>query len=173
MSKLLRNTFFTIVALILTTIGLGWNKDVAKKNDPISISEAVLASQTETETQPQQDQLLPLKIEFSRQVVRLGQTQTVTFLTVPGAELNIVTQYPNGSVNNSQTLRVKADSSGRYVQRYKLDDFRFLGVFHVSAIANTTTRSANVSEKFVLQTWIEKDPSFEEEVTSYKYPLVP
>lgn len=172
MSKMVRNTFFTIVALILTTIGLGWNKDVAQKNDPVSISEAVLASQKEQPVEGEAQQL-PLKIEFSRQVVRLGQTQVVTFSTVPNAQLDIVTQYPSGSVNNSQTLRVKADATGKFIQKYKLDDFRFLGVFHVSAIASTKTRSANVSEKFVLQTWIEKDPSFEEEVTNYKYPLVP
>ena len=130
MSRVIRNTFFTIVALIMTTVGLEWNKDTAKQNDPVTISQAVLASQLETK-EATEDQVFPLEISFSRQVVRLGQYQVVTFRTVPRAKLDIVTQYPNGSINNSQTLRAVADENGVFTQKYKLDNFRFLGVFHV------------------------------------------
>ncbi len=171
MSRTLRNTFFTIVALILTTLGLNWNREITVQRDPVTISEAVLASQNEasqTEEQP-----FPLAITFSREVVRLGQSQTVTFTTVPGAELEIVTQYPNGSVNNSQTLKMTVDGSGSYVQKYKLDDFHFLGVFHVTAVAYTNNRTATASEKFVLQTWTKSSPAALDEVTNYRYPLVP
>lgn len=172
MSRTLRNTFFTIVALILTTIGLSWNRETIEKRDPLTISQAVLASQVE-ESSTVQEQPFPLTISFTRDVVRLGQTQTVTFTTVPGAELEIVTQYPNGSVNNAQTLKTTADNSGVFVQKYKLDDFHFLGVFHVTAIAYTANRTASVSEKFVLQTWTKPSPAVLDEVTNYRYPLVP
>ncbi len=171
MSRTLRNTFFTIFVLILTTIGLSWNRTTIEQRDPVTISEAVLASQTEqpaTEEQP-----FPLAISFSRDVVRLGQTQTVTFTTIPNAELEIVTQYPSGSVNNSQTQKVTVDQTGSYVQKYKLDDFHFLGVFHVSVVAYTANRTATASEKFVLQTWTKTNQEILDEVTDYRYPLVP
>ncbi|MEX0594585.1 MAG: hypothetical protein WD157_00600 [Patescibacteria group bacterium] len=171
MSRTIRNTFFTIVALILTTIGLGWNKDIAKENDPVTISQAVLASQTDASSTKEQP--FPLKIEFSRQVVRLGQTQVVTINTLANAQLDIVTQYPNGSINNSQTLKAKADSNGQFIQKYKLDDFHFLGVFHVSVVATTKNRTSTDLEKFVLQTWISDQSELINEVTEYKYPLVP
>ena len=171
MSRTLRNTFFTIAALVMTTAGLSWNRDIDKKTDPVAISQAVLASQPQnTENK---DQSFKLDIEFSRQVVRLGQTQVVTISTVPNAELEIVTQYPNGSINNSQTIKAKADKSGQFIQKYKLDDFHFLGVFHVSVVATTKNRTSTDLEKFILQTWIADQPDLAKEITGYKYPLVP
>ena len=172
MSRVIRNTFFTIVVLIMTTVGLEWNKDIAKQNDPVTISQAVLASQLEIK-EATEDQVFPLEISFSRQVVRLGQYQVVTFRTVPRAKLDIVTQYPNGSINNSQTLRAVADENGVFTQKYKLDNFRFLGVFHVSAIATIKNRTNTVLEKFVLQTWVKNQPGLEEDITNYQYPLIP
>ncbi|MEX1051872.1 MAG: hypothetical protein WEC83_00585 [Patescibacteria group bacterium] len=171
MSRTLRNTFFTIVVLILTTLGLSWNRETAAQHDPVTISQAVLASRVENSAA--QEQLFPLTINFTRQVVRLGQSQTITFTTVPGAQLEIVTQYPNGSVNNSQTVKVTVDDTGSFVQKYKLDDFHFLGVFHVSAVAYTENRTATASEKFVLQTWTKASSELLDEVTDYRYPLVP
>lgn len=172
MSRALRNTFFTIAALVMTTIGLSWNEDTIKSRDPLAISQAVLASQPE-QPEAETPQPFELKIEFSRQVVRLGQTQTVTIATVPGADLEIITQYPNGSINNSQTLKAKADENGRFIQRYKMDDFHFLGVFHVSVLATIENRTATALEKFILQTWISSAPELTEEITSYRYPLLP
>lgn len=172
MSRAIRNTFFTIVALIMTTVGLEWNEDTARQNNPVAISQAVLASQLETEEETE-EQNFPLTIDFSRQVIRLGQTQRVTFTTVPGAKLDIVTQYPNGSINNSQTLKVTADENGQYRQKYKLDNFRFLGVFHVSVIATIENRTNTALEKYVLQTWVEKNSELENAITDYQYPLLP
>lgn len=171
MSRTLRNTFFTIVVLVLTTVGLSWNRTTTQQRNPVTISEAVLASQTEPSNS--EEQPFPLTVSFSREIVRLGQTQTVTFTTVPNAQLEIVTQYPNGSVNNSQTQKVTVDQTGIYTQKYKLDDFHFLGVFHVSAIAYTNNRTATASEKFVLQTWTKTNKEVLEQVTDYRYPLVP
>ncbi len=174
MSRTLRNTFFTIAALVMTTLGLNWNEYIAKKSDPVAISQAVLASQEEAAaTKDDTVKQFKLEIELSRQVVRLGQTQVVTITTVPNANLDIVTQYPNGSINNSQTIKAKADENGLFTQKYKLDDFHFLGVFHISVIATTKNRTATDLEKFVLQTWIKDQPGLTEEVTNYKYPLVP
>lgn len=172
MFKIVRNTAFTALALVLTAVGLSWNSRVALKNDPVAISQAVLASQTD---QPVSDdnQQIPLEVDLSRKTVRLGQLQVVTITTVPGAELDIVTQYPDGSVNNSQTVRVVADQNGRYIQRYRLDNFRHLGVFHKTVVATTPTRTTTVGRKFVLQSWAKDQPGLAEEVTGYKHPLVP
>ncbi len=166
MVKLVRNTVFTIVVLSLTAFGLSWNKSIVRNRDPVQISATVLSAVSDSDKQ-----VFPLSLKFARTHVKLGQYQEIIITTLAHAELQIVTVYPNGSLNNPQTLRAIADETGHYRLKFKLDDFAFLGVFQTKVLARSGNQESQVSGRFALQTWIEADKYFGQ--NSYIYPLVP
>jgi len=166
MGKVIRNTVFTAVAVAATALGVGWNKQIAKQYDPVAISENVLTAPA-TKAKIAE---FPLTVEFSREFVKLGQYQEMVVRTEPFAELEIVTVYPNGSINNPQTLRTTASETGEYRLKYKLDDFHHLGVFQVLVQAKVGERAAEANGRFALQTWIQENLSLG---NSYIYPIVP
>ena len=166
MPKMVRNSIFTLIVLVLTALGLSWNKNIARNGDPVQISSTVLSAEA-TKTK----QAFPLAVEFAQTRVKLGQTQEMKITTVPNARLEIVTVYPNGSVNNAQTLRATADETGRYRLKFKLDDFSYLGVFETRVLARSGNQESQGSARFALQTWTPDNKAVSED--GYIYPLVP
>lgn len=166
MAKLVRNSIFTILALLLTAVGLQWNQKVVRQTDPIAISETVLSAAS-----AEDKQVFPLKLEFARTHVKLGQYQEIKITTLPYAELKIVTVYPNGSINNPQTVQASSDETGHYSMKFKLDDFAFLGVFQTKVLASANGQESQTSARFALQTWIQSDKTLGTD--GYTYPLVP
>lgn len=164
MAKLVRNSIFTVVALILTAVGLHWNKNISQSQDPIQIVATVLSSASNPDSQD-----FPLVLKFGQSRVKLGQYQEVSITTRPNVNLQIVTIYPNGTINNTQTRRAQTDETGRYSFRFKLDDFSLLGVFQVKVLSQAGNQESRASGSFVLQDWTNpKNPT-----NSYLYPFVP
>jgi len=166
MFKLARNTVFTLLVLGLTVYGVNWNKEIARSHRPVSAEQTVLASQKFADSQTP---TFPLTITFDRPSLRLGQFETVHIQTVPDAALDIVTLYPDRTVDVSQSVKVKADENGRYELRFRLDDFHHLGIFQVTTVATSGNKTSEVSRQFTLQTW--GDSANED--SGYVYPLVP
>lgn len=166
MSKMVRNSIFTLIILALTAVGLNWNKSVVRHSDPVQISSTVLSSET-TNTK----QAFPLSVEFAQSRVKLGQVQEMKITTAPNATLEIVTVYPDGSVNNAQTLRAAADETGRFRLKFKLDDFGYLGVFETRVLAYSNSQVSQGSARFALQTWTPDNKAVSDD--GYIYPLLP
>ncbi|MEK7202176.1 MAG: hypothetical protein AAB669_01435 [Patescibacteria group bacterium] len=166
MSKMVRNSIFTLIILALTAVGLSWNKRIVRYGDPVQISNTVLSAEAFNVDQP-----FSLKVEYVQQRLKLGQTQEMKITTVANAKLEIVTVYPNGSVNHAQTLRATADETGRYKLKFKLDDFGYLGVFETRVLARANNQEARSSARFALQTWTPDDSAISTD--GYVYPLVP
>jgi hypothetical protein len=164
--KTIRNTAFTVLALGLVSFGVSWNEQVARTREPVAIGPAVLAQIGDNLSQ-QSD--FPLHLELSRTVVRLGQFQVVTIQTRPFADLEIVTSDPTGNSNRPETFTATASETGQYKFRFKLDNFRELGQFVISARATTGPQQAYAQGTFVLQTWHE-EPKVDE---VFFHPLVP
>lgn len=168
MNKSVRNSVFTAVALGLTIIGIHWNKEIARQSDPLAVSRSVLASQPLGEG----EQMFPLTIDFALPVMKLGQTQEMIITTAPYAELEIITYYPDGSINNEQTLIATADKYGRFHKKFKLNSFENLGIFRTSVIATSATKTSEAAQVFALQPW-SVSSDIENEPTKYYHPLVP
>lgn len=166
MSKLVRNSIFTLIVLALTAVGLSWNKKIVRNGDPVQISSTVLSTQNLEANQP-----FPLSVEFAQPRLKLGQYQQMRILTVPNAKLEIVTVYPNGSIDNPQTLRATADETGRYTLKFKLDDFALLGLFETRVLARSNNKEAQSLARFALQTWTPDETALDK--VGYVYPLVP
>ena len=166
MWKLVRNTAFTVAALGLTSLGLAWNKDIVANRLPVPSEQAVLAAQNVTNNTKL---AFPLTVVFANPSARVGQYQELRVTTVPDAALEIVTAYPDGNTTNPQTLSAKADSKGMYRLRFKLGDWRNLGLFKTTVTAKTGNSAARVSGNFVLQTWSDGTNGS----SDYVYPLVP
>ena len=166
MAKLVRNTVFTIVVLALTAVGLNWNKSVVRNDDPIHISDTVLSSFSN-----ESQHMFPLTIKFGQTNLKLGQYQDMEIFTQANALLQIVTIYPDGSIDNSQTRRAAADETGRYSMKFRLDDFTQLGVFQTKILAQSGNQESQTSGSFVLRHWAEPNKVLENYAPSY--PLVP
>lgn len=166
MSKLVRNSIFTLAILALTAVGLSWNKQIVRHGDPVQISNTVLSAEAFNVDQP-----FLLKIEYVEQRLKLGQVQEMKISTAANATLEIVTVYPDGSINHPQTLRAKADETGRYKLKFKLDDFSYLGVFETRVLAQANNQEARGSARFALQSWTPDDSSLSTD--GYVYPLLP
>lgn len=166
MLKIVRNTAFTALALVLTAVGLNWNQEIARERDPVAISQAVLAKK---EVAANSD--LPLEVEISRPNIKLNQYQTITIKTAPRSSLEIITVYPNGSINNPQTLTTVTDNNGHYELRFKLDNWHYLGLFRVIVTVQANSKTSRVERQFVLQTWSE--PQRDLTQPPYIYPLLP
>lgn len=167
MPKHIRNSIFTVVALSLTAFGLSWNQQISKQKDPVFISSSVLSENLTKEN----EQPFPLKLDIARTHVKLGQYQEYKISTQPGAELEIVTVYPSGSINNPQTLQATTDETGSYSLKFKLDNFTHLGIFQIKVVAHLGSQSSQASGRFALQTWIQSDKTFS--TNDYIYPLLP
>lgn len=167
MWKVVRNTFFTAAAIGLTVVGLRWNTQTVSQLDPLTIGRSVVAAQS-----LEDDPNFPLKIEFARPIVKLGQAQEMTIVTVPNAELEIVTIYPDGDVADLQTRRAVADNEGRFYMKYKLSDFRYLGIIRVAVVATSATKTAETSQVFGVQPWV-ADAVEEAQEQRYLHPLIP
>lgn len=154
------------MALVLTSMGLSWNEDIAASRQPLSSQAAVLAAQTVSD----ENSAFPLQVKFSSPAVRLGQFQELLITTVPEAKLEVVTVYPDGTTNNLQTVLAVADKNGQYRLRFKMADFRNLGLFTTAVTATSGNKVAQAGSQFVLQTWAESLPSANPD---YVYPLVP
>lgn len=166
MSKIIRNSIFTVIVLILTAIGLSWNKQIVRSGDPVQISNTVLSVASTKVKQP-----FPLSVEFSKTHIKLGQYQEMKITTAANAKLEIVTVYPNGNVNNPQTLRASADETGRFFLKFKLDDFADLGVFETRVLARANDQQSQDAARFALQTWFQTSKSLDQD--GYIYPLLP
>lgn len=168
MSKTLRNSLFTVVAVSLTAVGVGWNRQVIKDKDPVAIGQTVLAEQP---VESLAATGLPVSASYSRPNVKLGQSEELTVKTAPNADLEIVTIYPNGSVNNPQTLTATADEVGQYTLQFTPDDFHYLGIFQTVVVAKLGGETGQAKTTFTLQTWTQADQKPVD--TTYVYPLVP
>lgn len=166
MSKTVRNSIFTTFVVLLTAVGLNWNKQIAHQANPVAIGQSVLASDVKDAAIN-----FPLSVKFSRPRLELGQTQQLIVKTAPAATLDIATVYPDGSVVNDQTLRTTADDQGRYTLRFTVDSFRDLGRFQTVVVVTTVGgQKAKASSTFLAVS-----PNYvgEKSLTRYFYPLVP
>src|SRR6476620_8264320 len=130
MWKIVRNTIFTAAVVALTALGLQWHSRVAHSQSFVAAGTTVLAGQTFNSTSPD----FPLTVSFNSDRVRLGQSETVTITTLPGASLDVVTQYADSSTNNPSTFQGKADGDGTRVFNVTIDDFHNLGLVRVSVV---------------------------------------
>jgi hypothetical protein len=165
MSKSIRNTFFTIVALVLTGLGVSWNEEVARQRTPVAIGQTVLA---EFAGQEQSAGDFRLELELSRSTVLLGQFQVVTLRALPYSDLELTVRYQDGSFASNLSRRVTADELGRYTWRFQVNDFKAIGPVEVLAKATAGDRTAARRTLFTVQTW-SKSVTTEE----FTYPLVP
>lgn len=169
MGKSIRNTLFTAVVLTLAALGISWNRQaVESKRPPINVSPAVLAF----DSLNQPDQSFPLKLEFSRPKLKLGQYQLLTINTEPNAQLEITTTYPDGSTDNPQTLVATSDENGQYQLRFQLNDFKLLGSFFTYVHSVNNGQTADTSGQFSLDTWAADETPAPSD-TTYVYPLLP
>ena len=149
MNKVVRNTIYTVLAITMTSVGLKWNKVVNAPHQPIALQKAVLASDAFTYTTSLQ---FPLSITFDKPAVSLGQLQTVTINTVPFANLDIVTKYPDNTVDHPQSLTAKGDGNGVYSLTFKVSDFHYLGSFQVNVVASSGNQTSQTFDQFVVKT---------------------
>lgn len=174
MSKPVRNTVFTIMAVVLSSVGLSWNRAVVHERQPLAEAPAVSASDVSIKERldVNEKQDFPLTLSLERTAVKIGQYQTYNIKTIPNAELKLTTVYPNGSVNNPDTFDAVANEVGSYQYSFKMTDFQYLGPYQVHVVATSSGQQASASDHFVLQTWIAPSPSEAPEL-EYRYPLVP
>lgn len=165
MSKSIRNTFFTIIALVLTGLGVSWNEEVARQRTPVAIGETVLA---EFAGQERSAGDFRLDVELSRSQVLLGQFQVVSIRALPFAELDLALRYQDGTYSGGQSRRVAADELGRYTWRFQVDDFKAIGPVEVLVKATAGEQSAAQRTVFSVQTWSKSAPTEE-----FTYPLLP
>ncbi|HUD20578.1 MAG TPA: hypothetical protein VMQ44_00725 [Candidatus Saccharimonadales bacterium] len=169
MVKGIRNTCFTLIAVGLTAIGLSWNRPSVQGLQPL-INQSVVAADHQTTL----DVSIPLTITLARPVVKVGQYQTVTIQTVPNANLEIDTIYPNSSLNDPQIIRTVSDGNGKYSYQYQLSSLDYLGVFSTVVNADLGGRSAAQTAKFVFQKWgVKETPPLDATSGEYIFPLVP
>ena len=166
MSKLVRNSIFTLAILALTAVALSWNKSVGRRSDPVQISNTVLSAESVKTKQP-----FPLAVEFAESRLKLGQPQVMKIKTVANAKLEIVTVYPNGRIENAQTVRATADETGQYTMKFRIDDFAYLGIIESRVLARSNNRESQSLARFALQSWSPDHDSTSQD--GYVYPLVP
>jgi hypothetical protein len=166
MLKIIRNTVFTATVLILTAVGIRWNNDVQAAKNPVSLGQTILASQSLGPVTPD----FPLTISMSAPQLRLGETETISVATVPNASLDIITQYPDDSVNHPQTFTATANNAGDYSFNIPVSDFRYLGVFRVSVAATSGSKTTEAVANFAVISWQETAGS---PAGQYVYPLAP
>lgn len=165
MSKSIRNTFFTIIALVLTGLGVTWNEEVARQRTPVAIGQTVLA---EFAGQEQSTGDFRLDVDLSRSQVLLGQFQVISIRAVPFAELDLALRYQDGTYGGGHSRHVAADELGRFTWRIQVDDFKAIGPVEVLVKATAGDQSAARRTVFSVQTW-SKSTSTEE----FTYPLIP
>lgn len=161
--KTIRNTTFTVIVVVLTGVGVAWNKRTVAERQPVAIGQTVLA---EVSSGKRQD--FKLKVELSRSTVKLGQYQVITITALPFSNLHIVATSGNGNYERPETRRVTADETGRYSFRFKVADFHDLGMFTIAVKASSGAESANATETFTVQAWGKDDGSGD-----FVYPLLP
>lgn len=166
MFKTIRNTTFTVLVVLLTSFGLKWNSNTLQTLRPAGLNQAVLASQTFGQNSPD----FPLKISFNSPEVRLGQAETVTITSVPGATLEVITQYPDGSTDHPQTFQTTLDSNGSKTFSILIPDFHLLGQYRVSVVASAGTKTTEVIGQFAIIPWAFGTSATENGTV---YPLVP
>ncbi len=162
---MIRNTAFTAVAVVLTALGLRWHGLVAQAPLVLNAQAVALASQN-AETSPD----FPLKISFNAPQVHLGQTETVTVATLPGAQLDVVTQYPDGSTNNTGTFQLAAGASGRLSFNVTIADFHNLGLVRISAVATISSKTTQAIDQFQVTPWQLPGGG---QPSDYQFPLAP
>jgi hypothetical protein len=162
-AKAVRNTVFTVAVLALTAVGVQWNEQVAGHRRPVAVNQAVLAQAVNVRDD------FPLKLELSRDVVRLGQVQVVSVETSPFADLEIIATGPDGSSDRAETFATTADETGRFSFRFKLDDFRDLGSFTLTVKARLGNGTSYEQKSFMVETW-QPDSAKNEEYTHQLLP---
>lgn len=163
MHKVVRNTLFTATALGLTSLGIGWNKDIVAQRQPLAAEQVALASQS------QNDPSLPVSITVRDQVVVLGRSETLTIQTNPNATLSIVVRRPDGSVDPSHTFQAQADQLGTYVLSLVVSDYHFLGGFNVKVTSSSNGISNQASAQFLVVVSAEQA----QQAGQIKFPFIP
>lgn len=166
MWKTVRNTAFTVVVLLLTSLGLRWHSRVARSQSFVVAGATVLAGQTFNSATPD----FPLKINFNSPQVRLGQAETVTITTLPGAKLDVVTQYPDGSVTHPATFQMSVGGGGSQTFTVLIDDFHNLGLVRISAVATIGTKTTQTIGQYQVTPW---ELPTSDQTGGYQFPLVP
>lgn len=170
MIKAIRNTLFTLIAVGLTAMGLSWNRGYVEGREPLLPDNPIISTEKSTDL----DITIPLTVTVKRPIVKVNQFQEIEIATAPGAVLEVITTYPNGSINNPQTMNVVADSSGKYVYKYKLENVEYLGKFETQVNATLDGKTASVTKRFLFQKWGKTETPLPDELTGqYYYPIVP
>lgn len=161
-TKTFRNIVFTIVLLVLTAVGIRWNKGISSTHSPVAIGSSVLA---EGQTTKEDD--FPLELELSRSTLKLGQVQVVTIKTAQFADLEVVTVYPDGKYDREQTFDARADEVGSYRFKFQPNSFRYLGTFRLIVKARLVDKVAYAEKVFIQEPWSQ------DKEDKFVYPLLP
>lgn len=159
MSKTIRNTFFTISILVLTSVGLKWHKAVGASQADPALSPSLLAGA--------QSGLTPafaVTADYLRPIVELGQTQLLTITTVPGSVVEVTTRTTDGQVVHALTKRVTSQT-GLVTLRTKLTKFDELGP--ITTIIRATNGGQAVVQTLRFQTVAAAQNDH------HRYPLLP
>lgn len=140
MNKVVRNTVFTIILLVLTGLGLNWNTALLAKDQPLSIEKSVVSAQTTGS--------FNVGVTFNKSSVTLGQNQTISIVTEPNANLKIVVQYAGGIVDEAFTARTNPD--GSYIFGFTENNFRNTGVVIVKVLATSDKQTSQGEAEFNL-----------------------
>lgn len=163
MHKVVRNTLFTVAALGLTSLAIGWNKEISAKRQPLAVEQVALASQS------QNDRSLPISVKAQDQMVMLGKKENIVIQTVAGATLNIVTKRPDNSIDPSHTIQATTDRTGRYVLALVISDYHYLGMFNISVTASSGGTTNQASDQFIVIVPSDQEP----QDSQSGYPLIP
>ncbi|MHB8508312.1 MAG: hypothetical protein ACYDGR_06650 [Candidatus Dormibacteria bacterium] len=84
----------------------------------------------------------------SASCVAAGTAERITFHTAPGASVQVVVQYPDGSTNNQGSRTRTADSNGVVVDSWTVSGYASSGRATYAARATTAVQSASAGGEF-------------------------
>lgn len=163
--KIIRNTTFTVVVLVLTALALNWNHDIVKQHRA-ELAKGNIVAATSSVVNP----FLPLEITQNSTQIRIGQTYTATISSRVGAQVKVALKSSQkGGLILERTTQI--DKTGKYVFLQKMEDYNFLGRVEVEVTSTLDSLTSTKTDSFLLDTW---GRSLTEEIPpTYVYPLVP
>jgi len=161
MTGLVGKTVFTVVVLALAVVAVKWSHQSASYQQTerkILAGGAVSAENT-----------LPVGLTLGKDVVVLGEEQTVTVTSTPRAKIALTIIYSN-SQDDKEVITDVADQAGYLIKQIKTDDWHRLGPVRIIAVATDNAGVGETSRSYDLAA-DNLAPIVDE--PTYFYPIVP